>query len=440
MRRVLVLWLILGCESDATPPVTAPAVKPDGLTPIAVLGKLADYRDPKSPYDCTIIPTMQRHFAGMRIEACGLLDREVTPKQTSTTRTCVTNALQAQRPMVFAQEIQGTDSGVVTANLVRMEQRRYVGYEAHFDSDPCGGGCSDRGWTRIVRCTEPPHLQECFEPRGGVCLACGGGALVETCRMGKPSAVPLVTAEQARTQLLGATPASLGPAFGPLVLGAPAATWQTADVKAAIEDIERGGIVSIDTDRTQGASVDGFDITFSGPCTAIRRLVVARWGESTDETWLDPVNRRRASFDLAKCTLRVERYAELADWIADTATAPFPLAAIGIASQAFAKRVGAEVDSDRIRWTVPGIGRGTGTVVITAATKNGRIITLDSEGFTDDATLVALRARLTALQGNPLEDNVWAARAGYRISLDAGTTSGLPPDKFTLHVGLWTAD
>jgi hypothetical protein len=215
MRRWLVVCALVACENHTPPPPPqpAPAISNDGLTRIEDLPKLADHRDPKTPYDCTITSALQGFAPGTRVVACGMLERDATPAALDAMNACVERALARAQPLVFGQAIQGTDSGIADAILVRSEQGRLVAYEARFDSDPCGGSCDDRGGTRIVRCGAPRPGTGCYEMR--TCLQCDG-EIVETCRHGRPSTVPRAEAERRRAELLGPKPASFGPPLEPL--------------------------------------------------------------------------------------------------------------------------------------------------------------------------------------------------------------------------------
>jgi hypothetical protein len=440
--RWLALWFLVACENTTPPPAPAPpSVAPrDALKRIEDLPKLADYRDPNSPYDCTVISAMKGYFAGERVESCGMLELHATPESLAAATACMEQALAATRPVIFAQAVQGTDSGIAVANLARMEHARYTGYVAHFDSDPCGGGCQDRGWTRIVRCTGAPRVSTDCPDRRGACLLDCDGPIVESCRNGKATAVSRADAEKARAKLFGPTPASLGPAFGPLQLGVPFTDWKAPPVTAAIQAIEAGGIVALASDRSPyGATIDSIALDFAGPCTAIRAEIVARWGATADDLWVDASAHRRARFNIEACQLRIDRFLDVDAWLADTAIAPFPLGAIGTSAAALAKRVGATIeDGSQLRWSVPGIGRATGTVEIDADVQHGRIVGLDAHGDADGATLGLLRARLTALRGKPIKDDVW--RGKISIGSGRGYRDGDDKDGFSLAVGTSSAE
>lgn len=433
--RWLALWFLFACERGAPSPVPAPpSVAPrDALKRIEDVPKVADYRDPKSPYDCTVISAMQTYFAGTRVESCGMLETDAAPEAMAATTACVEKAIAATRPVIFAQAVQGTDSGVAVANLARMENGKYVGYEAHFDSDPCGGSCSDRGWTRIARCTSAPRVSTTCPDRRGTCLLDCEGLIVESCRNGKATAVSRADAEKARAKLFGSTPASLGPALGPLQLGAPFTAWETTGVKAAIQAIEAGGIVWMVSDRPPyGATIDSIALDFAGPCSAIRADLVARWGAAADDIWVDATAHRRARFDVEACQLRVDSYLDVDAWIADTAIAAFPLGVIGSNAAAIAKRVGATIeDGEFVRWSVPGIGRASGTIEIHAVVRRGRIVGLEAHGAADNTTLDQLRARLTALRGKPIKDDVWRGK----VSISPGLGLHGEKDSFRLSIG-----
>jgi hypothetical protein len=436
LRHWLVLCAICGCEQRETTATPPPSIAPlDPTVRIEDVPKFAEYRDRKTPYDCTIISALQARFAGTRVETCGALGVDATPEAKAASIKCATRALEAARPVLFAQAWHGTDSAIAGAGLARFEHGTYVAYSAIFDSDPCGGSCSERGWTRIVRCQSAPRLSaDCpADGLGTGCLECEGPP-VESCRNGRPSSVPRADAEHARDALIGSSPASL--VLGPLHLGAPVADWTSPSVRATIEKIEAGGIVSVVQDRPpHGAHIDAIELHFDGPCTKVRDVVVTRWGSSADDIWIDPAAHQRAHFDIEPCRLRIERYLDVDAWIADNATAPMPLAAIGQRASAFAKAIGAELTNNSVRWVIPGIGRATGVVRLHAIVERGRITSFDARGTTDAATIAQLRARITALRGAPIRDEggrqIW--RGVPPIHLDDGP-------EFSISVSNWTDD
>lgn len=420
--RWLVTGALVACETRApapptpTPPV--PVVPPDDLVFIEELPRFAEYRDARSPYDCTILSALQAYLPRTRVKACGLLERDAPRATTDDAAACVKRAFASSRPLLVAQAIQGTDSAITRASVVRHEHGRYTAYEAWFDSDPCGGGCGDAGGTRITRCDGAPALAATCYDGLAACLACDG-FVVERCRHGRPSQIPLADAEREREHLLGATPASLGPALAPLELGRPFATWSTPAVRAAITRIEAGGIVSFGSEREPwGPNVDVVALDFAGPCHRVRALLEQRWGASATATWRDPAAHRRATLDLAECRLWIERYADVATWIDESRTAPVPLGVMGELGTALAARLGRPVEDERVAWRAPGIGDAKGSVEVRARLTRGRVTGLDVRGFTDARTLEELRARITALRGAPVSPGEWRGRPP--IYLDHG--------------------
>lgn len=269
--RLCVLVVVLGaCESSKPDVMTPPAVGPkDSTKRIEDLKPIVKWRDANAPYDCTIVAALRQFAPGTRVEDCGLLERDSPKQAVAASLACAQRAVQKSQPVVFAQAVQGTDSAIAVANLARIENGRYVGYAAHYDSDPCGGSCSELGGTRIIACRDAPRtLTDCPDNRG-VCLACEG-EIVERCRHGTPSASTLVVAEQARDRLFGPT-ASFGPALGPLQLGAPFADWTSPGVQKAIAEIKAGGIAWIVQDRPPfGPTIDSIALDFAGPCRQVR--------------------------------------------------------------------------------------------------------------------------------------------------------------------------
>lgn len=169
-----------------------------------------------------------------------------------------------------------------------------------------------------------------------------------------------------------------------------------------------------------------------------RARIASRWGESADNTWIDPKAQRRAYFDIAECRLRIDRYLEVDAWIDNTATAPVPLGIIGEAATAVAQRFGTVATADNVRWSIPGIGRASGVAYIDVIVERGRVISFDARGFADPATFDQLRARLTALRGKPLRNDeptrqIWRGKPPVHLDVERDGS-------FLLSISNWTHD
>src|SRR5262249_37225914 len=154
----------------------------------------------------------------------------------------------------------------------------------------------------------------------------------------------------------GPTPASFGQVFAadPLAAGSRDLVLD-ADAQGKLR-----GIVSIDPEG-DAAQLRAVVISVAGRCQALRDLLAATWGTSADGAWLDTAHQRRAVLDPDPCAVRIERYAEVDDWIADTTTAVVPLGVLGTPAKATFDRLAraheVRSESESVQWNDVGIGR-----------------------------------------------------------------------------------
>src|SRR5262249_22109008 len=134
--------------------------------------------------------------------------------------------------------------------------------------------------------------------------------------------------------VFGPTPASLGPVFAADPL-APGSRDVVFDAHAQ-ETLH--GIMSVDPEG-DAVQLRAVVISVAGRCQALRDRLTASWGASADGAWLDTAQQRRAVLDPDRCAVRIERYAEVADWIAETTTAVVPLGALGTPAKALRDRL-----------------------------------------------------------------------------------------------------
>lgn len=429
-KAVLLLVLVAGCQDSrkTNPPPPRPAVALDSTIPISSVPWTGEDRDPKPPYDCTMVPALAMYFPGLRVENCGVLEIEATDAQKSAAKKCVEAAVAGRRPFLFVQRVQGEDSGVLRAFLARMEGSDYVAYEASYDSDPCGGGCPERGHTYLSRCKGPPTVPKLCDERVAACIECDDHEIIDQCAHGRPSKFSLTDSERARRALFAAKPTALGPAFGPLVVGALVSEWKSPAGVAAREAIEAGGIVDV-TDRTRqpsAAHIDTIGFMFAGPCSHIHDELTKAWGpEVAHDRWVDRDGRRTALLDPWDCYLAVMRYVEPEEWAAKDITAPFPIVPTGMKAADWVTKVGGELVDGSPRWRAPAFGTsGAGPIEMYADVSHGRVTSYGTgEVNTDEASIARLRDHLTKLLGpakhSDADFTTWVWRGKPTVTLSA---------------------
>jgi len=149
----------------------------------------------KAERDCRPSAVARRRFAGAAVRACGVYDLateadwehardyKAVAKRVRPLVDCAATAIAAKRPFVVEQQVAGTDSGVAYVLVGVLESGKLAIYSLSYDSNPCGGGCPERGHTTVRRCdkaSEPPAA-ECAELVE--CFHCGGPA-IEECEYG----------------------------------------------------------------------------------------------------------------------------------------------------------------------------------------------------------------------------------------------------------------
>jgi len=163
LRSLVVVMLALGCQQnkDKPPPPPPAPVAIDagtGLIPIEKVPGVDREPLPGAKHDCRISSVVRRRFARANVKPCGTFplretrDPALDLKDDAKARMCIEAALAANQPFVAEKELQGTDSGVARAIVGVLEKGKLVKYYLNFDSNPCGGGCPERGHTSVERC------------------------------------------------------------------------------------------------------------------------------------------------------------------------------------------------------------------------------------------------------------------------------------------------
>jgi len=153
---------------------------------LAKLPGLLIERPPWAERDCRLSSVLRARFGRVEVEPCGALTYEASREALDAARACVERAVTAGRPFVYEQQVAGTDSAADMGLLGVIEQGKLVTYEAHHDSDPCGGDCPERGHTRLSRCQSlgVPETLDGWERYVGDAYRCNEPTLLEDCVFG----------------------------------------------------------------------------------------------------------------------------------------------------------------------------------------------------------------------------------------------------------------
>ena len=343
------------------------------------------------------------NFGDARVRPCGVLDHIDKPALADAARTCVRDAIANQRPFAVVERRSGDDSTVGQAFVGLVENGTYAVYEALYDSNPCGGGCADRGGTELLRCAAPPTPGGCDRP-----------TVVSDCFECKYETATIVDSWHGNGQtradlhaLFGSTPGSFGPWLAGVRLGKPPA--ESASALAHAAELSK---LDIEADRDVRKMLTVV-VRMPGRCTAVRAELSAMWGATTDESWLDPATHRRATLDRHECALSLDGYADLATWFDKDGVVPYGLVGGPIAA------VRGRADDSGLEWRDVGVGRSGGPTRVSVIEAGGRVDELTASGKTDAATIAAVRARMIAVFGKPTQDD--PAYVGWsKASLEIG--------------------
>lgn len=297
---------------------------------------------------------LRERFGNVSVHDCGVLNRDRSAGDRARVHRCVREHLATGEPFIVQQ-----DRNTAVSAIVSTGGESGAIYQLASDPDPCCGGCPERGWTTLQRCASLVPIADCSD---------------------SPSYLP----------------------------------WCYGCVNEKLEESWAAGPLWIETDL-RFAPVFGMTMGFAGACSVVRDQLLASWGLSPDDVWLDPERGRRARLDRVRCELRLERYAELDEWLADSPDAIVPLGLIGRRASVLRARLvgmqGVEDDGDGIHWTERGLGRHSGHTELSANVERGRITLVHASAQTDRATIEAIRARLMARFGTPFQDDVINAGA-----------------------------
>jgi len=420
---VTCLAVIAACESSTgvappTPaPPTPPACRDDPRRPtrcdvrVDQLPALPD--TVRGRYDATVSAALRQAFGTHHVRSCGVLEREAPIDDIEASRDCVGDALATRHPFAEVQSVHGIDSAVSDALVGLVRDGQFTVYELRYDGDPCGGSCSELGGTTLWSCARmAPSSASCTARSIDLCFDCVDRRIEDSWHTGAINARSLADTERILPRILGTTLASRGPLLSGISFGVLAEPTITRLAEADAE-ANASGIVTLEEDK-DGRQLYGLGLRIAGPCRAIRDRAAAAWGNSTDDSWLDPATHQRAYLDRTKCILHFEPYVELADWLSETSQW-FALGIVGTRASALRERIGRSHQitggADDFEWTDTSIGRRGGGARFAAHVERGRILELEVSANTDPATVIELHDRLVALLGKPFQDDTINAGA-----------------------------
>jgi len=194
--------MLAGCEKQASSPphneaqaVSAPGPREVPIENVPGL-QMGGYA--KAQRDCRPSVVARRRFAGVAVRACGVIalatdddweharDYKAVAKKIRPLVDCAAVAIAARRPFIVEQQVAGTDSGVARGLVGVLENGTLAVYALLYDSNPCGGGCPERGHTTVSRCDEATAAPaaECAELTE--CFHCNLERTLEDCEYGGP--------------------------------------------------------------------------------------------------------------------------------------------------------------------------------------------------------------------------------------------------------------
>jgi len=121
-------------------------------------------------------------------------------------RDCMLRALRARSPFSVSWPQRGIDSVVRTGWVAIDDAGRYRVYQLHYDSDPCGGGCPERGHTSIHRCRRLLPIPKCENVVEALCFHCEPMDSFEACRRLRGEGAPATRRTSGRSRGLARPP------------------------------------------------------------------------------------------------------------------------------------------------------------------------------------------------------------------------------------------
>jgi hypothetical protein len=189
-----VLAACAGASPSGSPPLSASAPPPDPpsdiVTPDAPPPPLPDPIIPvlaNPPKDCTLPAVFAQMATSLSPTDCGILKIRSSDATRQQALDCMIAAISEDRPFVFVENLQGIDSYVAAGLTARRETGAgLVTYLGRYDSDPCGGGCFDKGGAFTAPCTPTiTHRAAADCPHSLLdCITCSGNTPGQRCTQG----------------------------------------------------------------------------------------------------------------------------------------------------------------------------------------------------------------------------------------------------------------
>jgi hypothetical protein len=185
MRSHALILLWLAACSPATSPASAPLAGHSDGDPADP--QVLQQPEPvgQTARDCTVAGVNAAHARGHQPIDCGALEPGSSADARRQARQCVTDALAGGRPFVFRETLRGIDSTIQSGYFAVPEHGQLAVFGVDYDSDPCGGGCPQRGGSRISRCSRltpsNPANGDC-QHTVTKCFVCQGAVAAERCQ------------------------------------------------------------------------------------------------------------------------------------------------------------------------------------------------------------------------------------------------------------------
>jgi hypothetical protein len=236
--------------------------------------------------------------------------------------------------------------------------------------------------------------------------------------------------DDALAAIIGPDPATLGPLFDGVTLGASSQDFLPESARTRIEAFKRSHPVGVDFqfDERELLSIS---VNVADP-EAVRAALTSRWGEpigDADPTWLDGRGTKVSLTPLAdRAELRAARYQTVEQLIAPRDPAklgvePFPV--VGARIERLVAALGTRLVEDedvvgRYTWRTHGLPTSDAATVATVVVSDGVIseLVVETGGYHADE----LRAALSAKLGQPTEQDSspwWKAKWSGKRPIEA---------------------
>ena len=242
----------------------------------------------------------------------------------------------------------------------------------------------------------------------------------------------------ALSELLGAEPATLGPAFGAIQLGErDHAVMDRVLARVDAAPTLYGYAVAFrGADQLRGIEIKPSGGDLDAACEDLQARLSEVWGDGQYDAgvegthWANAARGQRATLsDAGTCTVTIETFVPVDSYLSKAATSTIPLWAIGSPAKKLIDSVpGAEHADDTLTWETAGVGVGLGTTRLTARIVRGKVTSIAASTETSPATSDALTEQLRTLYGDPHDDDgrlVWSKKPAITLDLTTTTTTAI---------------